>query len=383
MKTSCLQENFSRALAIAGRAVATRPTLPVTQNALIVTNSDSLRISATNLEISISTSLPASIFEDGSISVPAKLLAEFVNSLRTDRVDLTMENESTQLNVVSGQSEANITGTPAHQFPPIPSIEDATVIQLDPEALRVAIQRTAFAASIETSRPILTGVELKFRDNQFTMSAADGFRLAVQQGKLATPLEEEFALVIPARTLATVYQLLADHHDSVELAVPKNRTQILFRMQGKESVELVSQILQGTFPDTHQLIPQSHSTRVVQDAPATLRAVRTAAIFARDNSNIIRMEMNTAEDAEKPNPTIKVSARSDQLGDEQEEMNLIDIEGDTTKIAFNSRYLVDIFSVLDKGQVTLETTSSSSPGVFRAMDSDDYIHIVMPMFVKW
>ena len=383
MKASALQSNFSKALAITGRAVATRATLPVTQNVLLSTEDGMLRLSATNLEMSITTKMPAMIEAKGATTIPSRLLTEFVNSLSGDRVDLALDDKNQRTQIVSGQSEANIAGTKANEFPPLPKIEDGRIIRLDPQMMKTAIARTAFAAAAEESRPVLTGVELKISGNQFTMSAADGFRMAIQQGELPESVDEDLSVIIPAKTLLEVNRLLTDHNESLELAVAQNGTSVMFRAQGTETVDLTSQLLQGTFPNTDQLIPKSHVTRAVVDAPATLRAVRTAAVFARESSNIIRMEMVNPREDQHPQPRLIVSAQSEELGDEQENMGILDIEGEDNKIAFNSRYLVEIFSVLDKGQVAIETTTPSSPGVFKPTDAEDYIHVVMPMFVQW
>lgn len=385
MKTSCLQENLSRALATVGRAVATRATLPVTQNVLFATDDNGIQLSATNLEMAITTRIPAMIEEPGAVTIPARLLTEFINSLSSDRVDLNMEPGSTQVNISSGQSRANINGTHPGDFPPIPEIEEAMHLYIDPATMRHAISRTAFAAASEESRPVLTGVEFKLNEGRFSLTAADGFRLAIQQADLSSPVDEPISLIIPAKSMSEINRLLGEQSDSLRVAIPEDRRYIMFQAQGKDQVTLTTQLLQGTFPNTEQLIPQDHTTRAVIDAATALRAVRTAAIFARDGSNIIRLEMTAPDHAgEGPDaPTITVSARSEEIGDEEEPLGLLDIEGDSSKIAFNSRYLIDILSVLDKGNIAIETNSSSSPGVFRPTDSDDYVHVIMPMFVQW
>ena len=383
MKASALQSNLSKALAIVGRAVASRATLPVTQNVLMSTEDGMLRLSATNLEISITTKIPAMVEEEGATTIPARLLTEFINSLDGERVDMALDHGNQRIQIISGQAEANIAGTKAEDFPPIPRIEDAQVLTLDPQVMRTAISRTAFAAATEESRPVLTGVELKLLSNRFTMSAADGFRMAIQNGEISEGPADETAVIIPAKTMTEVHRLLSDSAESLEIAISPNRGHITFSTQGTDRIDLTSQLLQGTFPNTDQLIPDTHVTRAVVDAPNALRAVRTAAVFARDSSNIIRMEMQNPAGDEHPQPSIRISAQSEELGDEQQRIGIMDIEGEDNKIAFNSRYLVDIFSVLDKGHVAIETTTPSSPGVFKPTDGDDYIHVIMPMFVQW
>lgn len=382
MKISCLQENLSRGLAVVGRAVATRATLPVTQNVLLSVDQSMLKLSATNLEIAITTWVGAMIEEPGSITVPARLLTEFVNSLPNDKIDLELAQGSGLLEITSGSSNAHINTTDASEFPPIPTVDDGVAAGVDPVVFKSAISRVAFAAATEESRPVLTGVELKFKGSQFTMAAADGFRLAVHHGALLQPVPEEISVIIPARTMNELNRLIGDQEEPVEILMTPAKGQVMFRVRGGDTVEVVSQLLQGTFPNYEQLIPQSYTTRAVMDLPTVLRAARTASIFARDGSNIIRMHlMPSASDLEPPKA--EISARSEEVGDNQDIIDLDEIEGEEGKIAFNSRYLLDVLSVLEKGKVALETTTSSSPGVFKPTDSEEYIHVVMPMFVQW
>jgi DNA polymerase-3 subunit beta len=378
-----MQENLTKGLAVVGRAVATRATLPVTQNVLLATDGGMLRLSATNLEISMTTWIGAMVEAEGSVTVPARLLTEFVNSLGSDRIDIEMEPGSRVLQIKSGRSQANINGTDASEFPPIPTIEDAVVAQVQPATLRTAIARVAFAAATEESRPVLTGVEVKLREGAFTMAAADGFRLAVQHGELAQSTPEEMSVIIPARTMTELQRLLGENSDPVDIMLTPQRGQVMFRLQGGDTVELVSQLLQGTFPNYDQLIPQGYTTRAILDLQETLRAARTASIFARDGSNIVRMHVVPNDGEEGPGGKLLISARSEEVGDNEDVVDVAEVEGEEGKIAFNSRYLLDVLSVLERGRVAIETTTSSSPGVFKPTDSEDYVHVVMPMFVQW
>ena len=382
MKISCLQENLSRGLAVVGRAVASRATLPVTQNVLLSVDQSMLKLSATNLEIAMTTWVGAMIEEEGSITVPARLLTEFVNSLPNDKIDLELDEGSGLLHISSGNSDAHINITDAAEFPPIPTVDDGVAAEVDPLVLKSAITRVAFAAATEESRPVLTGVEVKLDESTFTMAAADGFRLAVQNGTLLKAVPDEVSVIIPARTMNELNRLIGDREEPVEILMTPEKGQVMFRVGGGDTVEIVSQLLQGTFPNYEQLIPQSYTTRAVMDLPTVLRAARTASIFARDGSNIIRMHLMPAAADTEP-PKVEISARSEEVGDNQDVVDLDEIEGEEGKIAFNSRYLLDVLAVLEKGKVALETTTSSSPGVFKPTDSEDYIHVVMPMFVQW
>ena len=385
MRLSCLQENLNKGLATVGRAVATRTTLPITQNVLMTTDRSMLKLSATNLEIAITTWIGAMVGEEGSLTVPSRLITEFVASLPAERIDMEMTGGHHTLQLTCARSDARINGTDADEFPPVPTVEDGLAAKIDPQVLRTAIGQVVFAAATEESRPVLTGIKLEFEGDQFTMAAADGFRLAVHQGKLEEPVAEPVSIIIPARTLNELNRFLGDQENPVEMTITPARGQVLFRLEG---IEVVSQLIQGTFPSYSQLIPDSYQTRTVFDLQELLRAARTAAIFARDGSGIIRLQVTPGEDGESTSGEkgrrgkVVISARAEEMGENQDEVDTV-VEGGESKIAFNSKYLLDVLSVMERGEVALETSTPSSPGVFRPIGSDSYVHVVMPMFVQW
>lgn len=377
MKLSCLQENLSRGLGVVGRAVATRTTLPITNNVLLTTDQSRLKLVATNLEIAISCWIGAKVEEEGTITVPARLLSEFVNSLPADTMDISLSPRTNTLVLKCARFEARISGMDSRDFPPIPSVEDGIKTRIDAEDLRQGITRVVFAAATEESRPVLTGIFAQFENDSLTLAAADGFRLAVYKLSLASPVSEKTEVIIPARTLAELNRLMADGEEHVDITVNPAKSQVLFRFK---DIELVSQLIQGSFPQYSQLIPQEHTSRVVIDVAEFLRAARTASIFARDSSGIVRLAM--ASGGEMSPGKLTVSARSEEIGDDVGEIDAA-VEGEDSKIAFNGRYLMDVLSVLRESQVALETTNPSSPGVLRPVGADNYIHIIMPMFVQW
>ena len=379
MKLSCLQENLSKGLAVVSRAVATRSTLPVTQNVLISTDQSRLKLSATNLEIAITTWIGASIEDEGAITLPARILTEFVNTLEGDKIDFSLPEGNGILNISSGRSKATINGIDAEEFPPIPTVLDGIRAVVNAGVLKKAISRVAFAAATEESRPVLTGVELKIEGNDFSLAAADGFRLAVQKDKLTEPIDGNIEVIIPARTINELNRLVSDDSEEIEVVMTPTRGQILFR---SGDIEIVSQLLQGNFPNYQQLLPEEHSTRSIFDTNALQRAVRSASIFARDGSNIVRMQLVPPTE-DDDNGKALISARSEEVGDNEDVVDAESLEGEESKIAFNSRYLMDVLAVLDKGNVVLETTTASSPGVFKPVEDDGYTHVVMPMFVQW
>ena len=377
MQLSCLQENLSRGLSVVQRAVATRTTLPITQNVLLSTDNSRLKLAATNLEIAISTWIGAQVEEEGSITIPARLLTEFVNSLPAERIDIAMKPQPLGLDLECARFEAHINGRDADDFPPIPTVESGVIGKISSSVLKDAITHVAFAAATEESRPVLTGIKVDLKGDSFTFAAADGFRLAVYEGKLAEAVSENVSFIMPARAFQEVNRLIGSDDTTIEFTVTPSKSQALFRL---ENVELVSQLIQGAFPNYSQLIPEGHDTRAEVARTAFLSATRTASIFARDGSGIVRVKVLPAENGSSG--TIEISSRAEELGDNEGKIDA-SVEGDESKIAFNSKYLSEVLDVLGSGEIALETTTSSSPGVIRPLSKEGYIHVVMPMFVQW
>ncbi len=381
MKVQVLQENLQRGLSIVGRAVATRSTLPITANVLVSTDRGRLKLAATDLDISICAWIGAKIDEEGATTVPSRLISDFVAQLPAATVSLEVPQNGRQLRLECARNDSTINAMDAEDFPRIPEIRDGVVVQFDPKALRRAIERVEFAAATDDSRPVLTGVHIKTEGSRLTMAAADGFRLAVADITLPESPAESLEVIVPARALRELSRLVGESNEPLEMRVNPQRTQVLFAMT---DVEMVAQLIQGTFPNYNQLIPAEYGTKVLVNVDEFKREARIAAIFARDGSGIIRLQMAPGE-AGMPGQ-LTISARADEIGDNEGKIDAR-VEGDASKIAFNSRYLQDVLNVLT-GSVALEMTSPSSQGVFRPVDENGvsepgYVHVVMPMFVQW
>ncbi|MBM3131686.1 MAG: DNA polymerase III subunit beta [Chloroflexi bacterium] len=380
MRVSCLQERLSRGLGIVGRAVATRSTLPITNHVLIATDDSRLKLVATNLEIAVSCWIGTQIEEEGAIAVPAGLLTDFVNSLPSEKLEIISEPQTQTMEIrIAGSKayEARISGQKPDDFPPIPRVGEGMSTKVDPRTLRKAVNQIVFAAAADDSRPVLTGGYAEFSGETLTLAAADGFRLAVFTMPLALPVSENVGVIVPARSLRELDRLLRDQEGPVEITVNPQRSQILFRMR---DVEMVSQLVQGTFPDYKQLIPKNYSTRAVMNVTEFLRAIKSASVFARDGSGIVKSTIRPGEDGSSGR--VEITARAEEIGENKVELGAA-VEGQEAKIAFNSKYLMDVFGILEDQQVVLELTTASSPGVFRPVEGADWVQVVMPMFVQW
>lgn len=375
MRFSCLQENLAKGVATVGRAVATRSTLPVLSNILLATDEGRLKLSATNLEVGINCWIGAKVEEDGATTVPARLLADFVNSLPPERIDVQLITRTQTLSLKCANYEANIKGIDAQEFPLIMALDDDMAVSIQPQALREMINQVSFAAAMDESRPVLTGVLAELNGSRLTMAAADGFRLSVRNVELDTPAPAAATVIIPARALQEVARVSAEEENPIKMSIAANKSQVFFRMT---NVDLVSQLVDGNFPDYKQIIPKSHSTRTVVDSAALLQAIKIASYFARDSANIVRLRIAPGEGGSSSKLT--VLANSAELGDNVTEMGA-EVEGGGIEIAFNARYLLDVFSVISAPKVALETSNPQSPGVIRPVGDDRFIHVIMPMHI--
>jgi DNA polymerase-3 subunit beta len=375
MKVSCLQENLAKGLSIVSRAVASRSTLPVLGNVLIATDQGRLKLAATNLELAVTCWIGAKVDEDGATTLPARILGDFVNSMPPDRIEMDLNLKTQTMHLKCARDDANIKGIDAQEFPIIPSLGDGKKISLDPDVLREMIEQVTFAAATDESRPVLTGVAAKFEKDKVTFAAADGFRLSVRHATLSAPVDPPISVIIPAKALQEVARVSGDQEDPIEIAVTENKSQVLFRLT---NTEIVSQLIDGQFPDFTRIIPEARATRTTVTTFEFQNAVKAASVFARESMNTVRLLIAPANELGGGKMTI--TATSAESGDNIGDIDAT-VDGEPVEIAFNARYLTDVLNILRAPQVTLETSSGSSPGVIKVVGRDDFTHVIMPMHV--
>ena len=367
MKLSVMQENLARGLSVVSRAVSNR-SLPVLTNVLLKTEDGGLKLTATNLEIGITYWVPGKIETDGATSVPARLLTDLVNSLPGGEPIILELGDGETLHIKAGRFESNIKGIPADDFPTVQTAGERPITRVPQKVLRQALEETAFAAASDEARPILTGVLARFEGDQLTLAAADNYRIAVKTITVLDPVEET-SVVIPARALIELARILADVDDPVSIVLAHSRNQLLFHVEG---IDLVTRLIDGQYPNYQSVLPATHATRAVLDRDELLRAVRPAALIAHESANIVKLGVGLEGD-----PAITVSANA-EVGDHIGRVEAA-VEGDGTTIAFNARFLADVLTNVDAEQFALELNGPLSPGVFKPIGDDRYVHVVMPL----
>lgn len=370
MKATILRTSLNQGLSTVGRVVATRGQLPVLANVLVEASKQGVVLSATNLEIGLRMQVGGKVLEEGAITIPAKNLGEFVNATDAESVELIVEGD--KLKIKAGKSGAVFAGIPALEFPSFAKAAEGKAVKIKKETVREIAREIAFAAAADESRPVLTGVRFQVLGDSLVVVATDGFRLSRK-----TIQEARFkiadAIILPARTIQELARVIGDPSASsgqdgeVEMSTIAENNQVVFSCDG---VEIISRVLEGNFPDVDKIIPNQFKTEIVIDRGELERSLRQAAIFARENSNIVRFQVLGFR--------FIVKAQANQIGENESEIE-IEKEGEDGEIAFNYRFVLDFLASVVGERIVLKINDNLSPGVWMEEKNKNLIHLIMPV----
>lgn len=367
MKFSVLQENLLKALARTARVVPVKPQLPVIGNVLFAAKEEGLVITATNLETTESVGVGAKVEKEGSVCISSRLLLEFVSTLPQGTVQC-IEKEGS-VHIESAGYHAVIPTVPAAEFPHAGDAEKGEPVFLAKTVFVSAIAQVVFAAASDEGRPLLTGIRILEKDGVTQFAATDGFRLSLKRLNLKS--KDALDLLVPARALGEVMKVSQEEKSVEKIALSKrDPSQMSFTVG---DTEIVTRLIDGDYPNFEKIIPVRHNTRVLLDKSALLSAVKSAAIFARDNANIIKLHIE--------NQTVTISANTPQIGENRVELES-KVDGEGGDMAINSRFLLECLNNFPGDEVLFEMTGSLNPGVFKPAGDDSYLHIIMPVRVQ-
>ena len=378
MHLICSQETLARGLSVVKTAVANRATLPILTHILIDARASDgrVRFAATNLDVGINAWISAQVIEPGAIAVPARLITDFVGTLAEGQVDLTLNVQTQTLRVISGRMVANIKGIDAKEFPELAAAgEPKATIALDAKPLGEMLERVTFAAATDESRPVLAGVLAKFDANRLTLAAADGFRLSVQHTGIGNDSRvEPFGLVIPVKALQEVSRLCNGQLEPVKVTVASDRNQVRFVLSASE---VITQLIDGAYPDVSRIIPQTHTSRAVVNASELLTATKMVSAFVDKNgkANGIRLEADAA------NSRVIVMGAHAERGDGVGDIDAA-IEGDAFKVSLQAPYLLTMLEHVTAPQIAIEFLQNGGqpmPVVLRPVGDTDFVHVMMPL----
>lgn len=371
LKAVCARKDLFEAVQTVAHAVSGRTSLPILSHVLIQAEEGALRLTATDLELGISLVVPdAKIDQAGGLTAPAKLLTELLGALPEGDVSLSVDL-SHAVRLQCDRSDYKILGLPTEEYPRLPEVQDANRFTIPQAILRDMIRKTIFAVSPDEARAILTGILLQLDGSTLRLVATDTHRLAVRAATVADA-QGSFRAIVPARALNELLRMLADEPGDVTVRV--SDTQVMFVTPG--SVNVVSRLIEGQFPNFERVIPTAFERKLTLQTQPLQRAVRRAAIVARNNAN--RIVLRTLDDR------LAIRAESNLEGTAYEEVEVAR-EGDDVEIAFNAKYMMDVLAVVEEEGVHLEITEPLKPGVLRPVPSEnaqpgsDYLCVLMPM----
>jgi DNA polymerase III subunit beta len=361
MKLQVTQENLNRALGTVARVANSRGTLPVLANVLIKTVNNRLSIAATNLDIAITHYIGAKVLEEGSITIPARLMQDFVSSLPAGVIDLKLDEY--KLHIFTDQYQSVINGVSAEEFPVMPAITDGKSWTLNGPLLKKSLQQVVMAASTDEARPVLTGVYIHTSEGNLYMAATDSYRLAE---KCLGKNSEEINLLVPVSAMQDLLRIVSDFEGDVE--VVNDDQQVLFRVG---DVELVTRLIEGKYPDYRKLVPGSFSVTSTLKKADFLNITKVSSLFARESAGSITL------DIQESSQNVSIRSVASQLGENTATADA-KVIGDGS-ITLNSKYLLDALHALSGEEVNFCFNGKLEPSVLIDPKSQDYIHLVMPL----
>ena len=361
MKLQVTQENLNRALGTVARVANSRGTLPILANVLIKTSNNRLSIAATNLDIAITQYIGAKVSDEGAITVPARLMQDFIGSLPAGIIELDLDES--KLKISTEQYQSTINGIVADDFPVMPAITGGKSWKIDGTQLKKGLQQVVFAASSDESRPVLTGVLIHSLGGKLYLAATDSYRLAEKE--IGTT-KEDVKLLVPATAMHDLLRILGDgEHD---VAVTHDDQQVLFHVG---DVELVARLLEGKYPDYRKLIPESFTVQATLKRAEFLNVTKVSSLFARESAGSVTLKV----DEEKQ--TLSIRSIASQLGE-----NTASANGTITgqgEITLNSRYLLDALGAITADDVIFGFNGKLEATCLRDAKNSDYTHIIMPL----
>lgn len=364
MELTVTQENLSRALASCSRVASSKAQLPILSNILLRTDGHRLMVAATNLEIASSQLIGAKIANEGAITIPARLITEFVGSL--PRTTVTLKVEGNHLHITADGYNSTINGAVADDFPELPTINEKTAVSyaITTADLKQAITQTILTASSDSTRPVLTGVYWHSHDGALYLAATDGYRLSQ---KRLVETKSDVAAIIPTSTLQEVLRTIND--DIAEVEVLFDETQVRFRLN---DAEITSRLIDGNFPDYRQLIPASSESTVTLPRADFSQITKVAGLFARASGGSITITADAGKGL------LSLHSVASELGENTSEVAAtVTADGQVT---LNSRYLIDALGVIDSPEIIFRFSGKLSPCVLSSSDTNgDYLHIIMPL----
>jgi len=364
MKLTCAKEELAEKLQVAGRGVSTRASVQILAGILLRATGGQLSLSATDMEISLRVSLDAQVEDEGSVVVPGRLLVDIVRLLPAGEVTISHRAEEGVVELVCGTASYRLHTYAAEDFPRLPEIDDSAAFTVDKEAFVDTIAKVSRSASRDESRPVLTGVLVRFEGDKLVMAATDSYRLSVKETALSEGPGREVEAIVPARALAELARI-AQSGEPGSLQVGVQENQVVF---GVDDVWLTARRIDGQFPNYKQLLPETFEAEVTMPREEFLDVVRRTSVLAQRKSPL-RLRFEDGE--------LTVSAQTQDVGEARESLP-ISYSGETIEIGFNAEFLRDGLESVSDDSVRVKLISPLRPGLIHG-ESDEFLYLIMPI----
>lgn len=375
MKLTILKNYLTESIQHVSKAISSKTTIPILTGIKIDAATSVVTLTASDTDISIQSFTPneneeiaiIELHQPGSVVLPAKFFMEIIRKLPSQKIEIEVRDHF-QTIIRSGSSEIQIMGLDPEEYPLLPQLEESKMIQIPSDLLKTMIKQTSFAVSTNETTPILTGVLWHVQDGKLKFIACDRHRLASREISLDLDVAQTFHnIVISGRTLNELSKILPDQNALIDILVSDN--QVLFKIN---SILFYSRILDGTYPDTSKLIPQSFQTELIVNTKELADAIDRAYLLSReDKTNIVKLIMLEDE-------TIEISSSSSELGKVTEQLSLQSFKGERLRISFNSKYMLDALKVMDSDYIQIGFTGAMQPIIIKPEDQANILQLILP-----
>lgn len=366
MKFNCSKESLMMALNIAQKAVSSKTTLPILEGILFSVKNNNLLLRSTNLEIGVEVNIPAVVEKEGEIVLSSAITGELIRKM-SGSVVFFESNEHHQMKIECLLSNFTLKSLATDEFPAFPEIIEDHIFTIDSLVLRELIKGTLFSVATNENIPVLTGVKIEIQGNSINFIALDGYRLALRSGKIKETIDEDLSVIIPSKSLSEINKVLANYTGDVIVKFSKN--QIFFEM---DNTQFTSRLLEGDFINYKQIIPVEKTTQVRVNRRLLLESSERAALLAREGkNNLIKMDFNQDQ--------LILTSNAD-IGDVFEVIPIVN-QGESLKIAFNSKFLIDALRIIEDEELIMDMTTSVGPGVLLPVEESNFIYLILPVRV--
>lgn len=375
MKFKISSEKFKKIISFTARLCSNNPTIPILNNILLELDEEKLYLSSTNLEVGIKVSIPVQVEEKGKVSLPGRILADFVSNLPNKEVEINESKLNT--NIKCGDLEATINGQDPKDYPDLPKVKEENITSLSPQVLVPSLSKVSSIVTPSDARVEISGVLMKFEDNTLKLAGTDSIRLTEKTINLEQKIENK-SVITPIRAVNEANYIFSSLKGNIGVSLDDSQISFDFTSEDESGlrITLISKLIEGQFPEYQEIIPQTTNTKATIDKEEFQKKVKVASLFSSQIQDV-KVSFNPSSDK---NGSVSVSAASSGVGSTSSEVSA-KVEGEAVDINFNWKYILDGLGVIDSSEIFFGVNDATSPAIFKPVGDESFIYILMPKTV--